>query len=63
MQAHERRTSNGRTRDEGIVPVLQARAGGPAERFAGHGHVLRICRDYVGLDVGDFGGARAGSKK
>jgi membrane-associated phospholipid phosphatase len=35
MRAHTRRTSNGRTQDDGIVPVLQARAGGPAERFAG----------------------------
>jgi membrane-associated phospholipid phosphatase len=34
MPAHARQTSNGRTRDDGIVPVLQARAGGPAERFA-----------------------------
>ena len=35
MPAHERATSNGRTRGDGIVPVLQARPGGPAERFAG----------------------------
>jgi membrane-associated phospholipid phosphatase len=34
MPAHARQTSNGRTRDDGMVPVLQARAGGPAERFA-----------------------------
>lgn len=32
---YERATSNSRTRDDGIVPVLQARPGGPAERFAG----------------------------
>ena len=35
MPAHERAPSNGRTRDDVIVPVLQARPGGPAERFAG----------------------------
>src|SRR5215211_8132451 len=35
MPAHERATSSGRWRDDGIVPVLQARPGGPAERFAG----------------------------
>ena len=35
MRAHTRTTSNGRTRDDGVVPVLQARPGGPAERFAG----------------------------
>lgn len=35
MPAHERATSIGRTRDDRIVPVLQARSGGSAERFAG----------------------------
>jgi membrane-associated phospholipid phosphatase len=36
MTGHERATSNGGTRVDGmVVPVLQARAGGPAERFAG----------------------------
>jgi membrane-associated phospholipid phosphatase len=35
MPAHERTTSNGGTRVDGVVPVLQARPGGPAERFAG----------------------------
>src|SRR3954462_891640 len=35
MPSYDRRTSSGPARDEGIVPVLQARAGGPAERFAG----------------------------
>jgi membrane-associated phospholipid phosphatase len=35
MTGHERATSNGGTRVDGmVVPVLQARAGGPAERFA-----------------------------
>jgi membrane-associated phospholipid phosphatase len=38
MRAHTRTTSNGRTRDDGVVPVLQARSGGPAERFAGSMH-------------------------
>src|SRR3954447_24632287 len=36
--AHTRTTSNGRTRGDGVVPVLQARTGGPAERFAGSMH-------------------------
>jgi membrane-associated phospholipid phosphatase len=35
MRAHERATSSGRRRGDGIVPVLEARPGGPAERFAG----------------------------
>lgn len=35
MPAHERAMPNGRTRDDWAVPVLQARPGGPAERFAG----------------------------
>ena len=35
MAAHERATTNGRTRDDGVVPVLEARPGGPAQRFAG----------------------------
>jgi membrane-associated phospholipid phosphatase len=35
MPAHERTTSNGVTRVDEVVPVLQARPGGPAERFAG----------------------------
>ena len=35
MPAHERATSDGGTRYDGVVPVLQARPGGPAERFAG----------------------------
>jgi membrane-associated phospholipid phosphatase len=38
MRAHTRTTSNGRTRDDGGVPVLKARPGGPAERFAGSLH-------------------------
>jgi undecaprenyl-diphosphatase len=35
MPAHERTTSNRERRVDGVVPILQARAGGPAERFAG----------------------------
>src|SRR5215210_7356552 len=35
MPAHERTTSKGVTRVDEVVPVLQARPGGPAERFAG----------------------------
>jgi membrane-associated phospholipid phosphatase len=35
MRAHTRTTSDGRNRDDGVVPVLQARPHGPAERFAG----------------------------
>ena len=35
MPAHERTTSDGGPRVDGVVPVLQARPGGPAERFAG----------------------------
>jgi membrane-associated phospholipid phosphatase len=35
MRAQERTMTNGRTRDDGMPPVLQARPGGPAERFAG----------------------------
>src|SRR4051812_47662658 len=35
MRAPTRATSNGRTRDDGVVPVLRARPGGAAERFAG----------------------------
>jgi membrane-associated phospholipid phosphatase len=38
MRAHTLTTSNGRTRDDGVVPVLQARPRGPAERFAGSMH-------------------------
>jgi membrane-associated phospholipid phosphatase len=35
MPAQERTTLNRRTRDDGIVPILEARPGGPAQRFAG----------------------------
>jgi membrane-associated phospholipid phosphatase len=34
MRARERTTSNGRTRDHGVVPILEARPGGAAQRFA-----------------------------
>jgi len=34
MPARERTTSNGRTRDHGVVPILEARPGGAAQRFA-----------------------------
>ena len=34
MPAQERTTLNRRTRDDGIVPILEARPGGPAQRFA-----------------------------
>jgi undecaprenyl-diphosphatase len=35
MPAQKRTMSDGRTRDDGIVPILEARPGGPAQRFAG----------------------------
>ena len=35
MPAQERTTLNRRTGDDGIVPILEARPGGPAQRFAG----------------------------
>ena len=34
MPARQRTTSNGRTQDRGVVPVLEARPGGAARRFA-----------------------------
>ena len=34
MPARERTRSNGRTRDNGVVPILEARPGGAAQRFA-----------------------------
>jgi membrane-associated phospholipid phosphatase len=34
MRARERTMSNGRTRDHGVVPILEARSGGAAQRFA-----------------------------
>ena len=34
MPARERTRSNGRTRDHGVVPILEARPGGAAQRFA-----------------------------
>ena len=34
MPARERTRSNGRTRDHGVVPILDARPGGVAQRFA-----------------------------
>ena len=34
MPARERTRSNGRTRDHGVVPILEARPGGVAQRFA-----------------------------
>ena len=34
MPAHERTRSNGRARDHGVVPILEARPGGAAQRFA-----------------------------
>jgi membrane-associated phospholipid phosphatase len=34
MRARERTTSNGRTRDHGVVPILEARPGRAAQRFA-----------------------------
>jgi membrane-associated phospholipid phosphatase len=35
MPARQRMTSNGRKRDDAVVPILEARPGGPAARFAG----------------------------
>jgi undecaprenyl-diphosphatase len=35
MTARERTMSNGQTRDHGMPPILEARPGSPAERFAG----------------------------
>ena len=34
MPARERTRSNGRARDNGVVPILEARPGGAAQRFA-----------------------------
>jgi membrane-associated phospholipid phosphatase len=34
MPARERTTPNGRTQDRGVVPILEARPGGAAQRFA-----------------------------
>ena len=34
MPARERTTSNGRREDRGVVPILEARPGGAAQRFA-----------------------------